>query len=305
VALVDAVVVSYNSASTIRACVEPLAAADWVDVVVVDNASENDALHAVADLEVTTVPLESNCGFAFGCNRGWELGSAPHVLFLNPDARLQADGLRSLVQTLDEIPSAGLVAPRIVDAGDGLEYSQRRFARLRSTYAQAFFLHRVLPRAAWTDQLVRDPLAYQTRHEVEWVSGACMLVRRRALEEIGGWDEDFFLYGEDQDLCHRLRSAGYGVFFEPGAEAVHVGGASAPRAGLLPVLAASRIRFATKHRGRFGVAAERLGIGLGALTHALLTTKPRAWRAGYLRAMRVALLPSNGSSRSVRSSLTQ
>jgi hypothetical protein len=304
VVLVDAVVVSYRSAGTIRGCVQPLAGSDWVKVIVVENASDDGALEAVADLGIVAVRLEHNLGFAYGCNRGWERGVAPYVLFLNPDAQLEPGGLRALVAVLDDDPSVGLVAPRIVDADGTLDHSQRRFARLRSTYAQALFLHRVLPHAEWTDQVVRDPSAYETRHPAEWVSGACMLVRRPALEEIGGWDEGFFLYGEDQDLCRRLWSAGRAVCFEPGAQALHVGGASAPRAGLLPVLAASRIRYARKHRSRVAAAAERVGVGLGALTHALLTGKSRSWRAGHLRALQVALR-SPRSSPSARGSLAQ
>jgi GT2 family glycosyltransferase len=259
-------------------------------VIVVDNASEDAGPEAVADLRATAVRLEGNFGYAYGCNRGWELGSAPYVLFLNPDAFVEERTLRRLAAVFEENHSAGVAAPRIASADGALEYSQRRFARLRSTYAQALFLHRILPLAAWADEVVRDPSAYECRHSVEWVSGACMLVRRQALEEIGGWDEDFFLYGEDQDLCRRLWSAGYEVQFDPSARAVHVGGASASREGLLPILASSRIRYAKKHRGRAAVTIERLGVGLGALTHGLLTTKGRAWRAGHLRALRAALL---------------
>jgi N-acetylglucosaminyl-diphospho-decaprenol L-rhamnosyltransferase len=304
VALVDAVVVSFRSAGTIRACVQPLAAADWVNVIVVDNASDDGSLETVDDLGIVMVPLERNLGFAYGCNRGWERGSAPYVLFLNPDARLEPADLRRLVEVLDHDRSAGLVAPRILDADGSLDHSLRRFARLRSTYAQALFLHRILPRAGWTDQVVRDPSAYGTRHSAEWVSGACMLVRRQALEEIGGWDEGFFLYGEDQDLCRRLWLGGHAVSFEPAAQAVHVGGASGSRAGLLPVLAESRIRYAKKHRSRVAASAERVGVGVGALTHALLTTKSRDWRAGYVRALRVAAFSRDGSSPSARGSLS-
>ena len=290
--LVDVVVVSYNSAGTLRACVEPLVRTDWVDVTVVDNASADSGLEAIADLPITIMPLEHNFGFAYGCNRGWETGRAPYVLFLNPDARMEPDSLHRLVRALEERPSAGLLAPRTIGPEGALDYSQRRFARLRSTYAQALFLHRIFPFADWTDQVVRDSSAYETAHPVEWVTGACMLVRRRALEEIGGWDERFFLYGEDQDLCRRLWTAGYEVRFDPSAQAVHVGGASAPRAELLPVLASSRIRYAERHRGRLAAAAERLGVGLGALAHAMLTTKGGGWRGGYFRALQVAVCPA-------------
>ena len=210
-AVVDVVVVSYNSADTLRQCLSPLVTDQNVRVTVVDNASQDESIASVADLPVRVVALERNHGFAFGCNRGWEAGSAPYVLFLNPDARIEPASIVQLVRVLREDPSVGLVAPRIVDEDGSLQFSVRRFPRLRSTYAQALFLHRVFPHATWTDEVIRDPLVYERPGPVEWVSGACVLVRRSVLEHIGGWDEGFFLYGEDIDICRRLWEAGFEV----------------------------------------------------------------------------------------------
>jgi GT2 family glycosyltransferase len=181
-------------------------------------------------------------------------------------------------------------------AEDGsLEYSQRRFPRLRSTYAQALFLHRVFPRADWVDELECDEDAYRWPGSPPWVSGACVLLRRSALETVGGLDDGFFMYCEDIDLCRRLRDAGYDIRFVPDAVVKHEGGASAPRASLLPVLAASRLRYAQKHRGWPGATLERLGVALGALTHAVVSRGGRTVRAGHVRALRRALSPlANG-----------
>ena len=121
---------------------------------------------------------------------------------------------------------------------------------MRSTFAQAFFLHRFFPQAVWSDELVRDRAAYERPGSPEWASGACLLIRRSEYDAIGGLDEGFFLYCEDMDVCKRLRDRGLDIRFEPAALCTHAGGASAPRAALLPVLAASRIRYARKHRSR-------------------------------------------------------
>jgi GT2 family glycosyltransferase len=284
----DVVVVSYNSEGVLRGCVEQLAEARDINVIVVDNASRDASLETVPDLTVTVLALDTNLGFAHGCNRGFASGTAPAVLFLNPDARIAPDAVRRLAAVLDEQAEVGLVAPKVVDEEGELDYSLRRFPRLRSTYSRALFLHRVFPRRSWSDEVVRDGAVYEMPHRVEWVSGACALARRSALEEIGGWDEGFFMYGEDVDLCKRLQSTGWVVSYEPAARAVHIGGASAPRAPLLPTLVASRIRYARLHRGRVGAALDRAGIALGELSHALLSTKGRATRAGHWRAFRVA-----------------
>ena len=116
-----------------------------------------------------------------------------------------------------------------------------------------------------------------------------MLARRTCLEQIGGLDEGFFHYSEDRDLCRRLWSAGYEVRYEPAYVVTHIGGVSLPRPALIPVLANARIRYARKHSGRVRSLLFRFGVGLGALTHALLTTQGPDARAGHRRALRVAL----------------
>lgn len=282
---VDVVVVAYNSRAELRACVEPLAASPDVRVIVVDNASPDASLEAVADLTVETIALESNMGFAHGCNAGWRAGSAPFVLLLNPDTRVRPGALEHLVAAVVNEDAVGAAAPMVVDGAGALDYSQRRFPRLRSTFAQALFLHRLWPRATWVDEVVRDDAAYSAPSSPDWVSGACILVRRSVLDQLNGLDDGFFMYCEDIDLCLRIRHAGYDIRFVPEAVIEHDGGASAPRPSLLPVLAASRVRFAAKHRGRVGARLEQFGVALGALTHVIVSRGGREVRRGHVRAL--------------------
>ena len=284
---VDVVVVSYNSRDHLRACVEPLAALPGVNAIVVDNASSDDSVASLAGLDVQILALEDNRGFAHGCNAGFRAGAAPCVLFLNPDAIISGASIDALVAVFDQESRVALAAPRIVDADGSLDFSQRRRPRARSTFAQALFLHRLFPQATWTDELVREPGVYARRGSPDWASGAALMARRSVLEELGGWDEGFFMYGEDMDLCKRVQDAGYELRFEPAATVTHAGGASAPRASLLPVLAASRIRYAHKHRGRTSEALERTGIAIGSLTR--MAVSPKATREGHARALRTAL----------------
>ncbi len=294
-ALVDVVVVSYNSRETLRTCVRDLTGLDWVQVIVVDNASTDDSLSAVADLDVLALPQADNRGFSHGCNVGWRAGGSPFVLLLNPDAAIEPGSLRAIVAPAEADPSIGAVAPRILHEDGRLDFSLRRYPRVRSTFAQALFLHRLFPRSTWVDELIRDESAYLEPSSPEWVSGACILVRRTALEQLDGLDEGFFMYCEDIDLCRRLQTAGWALRYEPDAVVTHEGGASAPRASLLPVLAASRLRYAAKHRGSLGALAERVGIGLGALTHVVVSRGGRPVRKGHLRALRLSLSRSRTS----------
>jgi N-acetylglucosaminyl-diphospho-decaprenol L-rhamnosyltransferase len=287
--LIDVVVVAYRSAATLRGCVEPLVAIDGVHVTVVDNASPDDSVATIEDLGVEIVRAPRNGGFAYGCNLGVERGSAPYLLFLNPDARIDAGSLEALAAVLHGDPKAALVAPRILDDDGSLAYSLRRFPRLRSTYAKALFLHRLFPRASWTDELVRNPAPYERPGTAEWVSGACMLVRRDAYEAIGGFDEGMFLYCEDTDLCLRLWQAGYSVRFEPAALVRHVGGASSGAGETQAIAARSRVYYARKHSGRLAARLEALGVALDEATHAAAAVKRPANRRGHLAALRAVV----------------
>ncbi|MFP5365206.1 MAG: glycosyltransferase family 2 protein [Thermoleophilia bacterium] len=281
----QAVVVAYNSARALRGCVAPLAGLEWVAVTVVDNASPDDSSAAVANLPVDVVRAPSNRGFAAGCNIGVARSQAPYVLLLNPDARIAPASLCALVEVLEREPRAAIVAPRLLESDGSLAWSQFRFPRRRSTYAQALFLHRLWPLASWTDEQVRDPAAYATSGSPEWVSGACMLVRRAALEQIGPLDEGYFMYCEDIDLCARARAAGWDVRFEPRAAVQHEGGASRSRHDLLAVYARGRVRYARKHAGRAAALAEAGGVMLSHMTHALVNMHDSAARRGHLRAL--------------------
>jgi N-acetylglucosaminyl-diphospho-decaprenol L-rhamnosyltransferase len=290
-ARVDAVVVSYNSRDTLRACVEPLSRMAAVAVTVVDNDSPDDALATIADLPLNVIRTGRNGGFGFGCNRGAAAGTAPYVLLVNPDARIGDAALDTLCAVLDGDPQVAVAGPKTLADDGTLHHTQRNYPRTRSSWAQALFLHRVFKRARWADEVIWDPAAYERPGTPEWLAGSCLLIRRSAFEAIGGFDERFFLYCEDVDLCHRLRDAGYQVRYEPAAVAHHVGGASAPRGTTLPIYARSRVLYARKYYRRPLVAIERVGVALGEATHAAVSVPRPAKARAHVLALRAVLTP--------------
>jgi N-acetylglucosaminyl-diphospho-decaprenol L-rhamnosyltransferase len=288
--MVDAVVVAYNSRATLRASVEPLTQLPWVNVTVVDNASPDDSVGAVADLPARIISAPRNGGFAYGCNLGIAAGSAEFVLLLNPDAEIDATSLAVLMDTLRADPTLAGVGPRTVDDESGaLLFTQRRFPRLRSTYAQALFIHRAAPLASWSDDAIRDTGAYERPGSPEWLSGCCLLLRREALVSVDGLDEGFFLYAEETDLFRRLAAKGWRAGFEPRATASHIGQGSAPADSTEPIRATSRVRYARKHHGPLVAALEALGLALGATSHAAMWIHRPARARGHLVAARAAL----------------
>ena len=290
-ASVDAVIVSFRSARTLRESAGRSRAVPGAHVVVVDNASDDDSLATIADLAVDAVRAPRNGGFAYGCNLGIARGAAPYVLLLNPDAVLGARDLDVLVGVLEREPNVGLVAPRIMDADGRLVASRAALSGRRDGVGAGADAARLLPR---TDELLHggDDLA----RDPDLVSGSCMLVRRDVLERIGGLDEGFFLYSEDTDLLPAHPRRGLAIRYEPRATATHAGGASAPRQDLLPALARSRVRYARLHASRASVAALQIAaIAVGEATHAVARAG-RGYARGHLAAL-VAVLRAEDAAR--------
>jgi N-acetylglucosaminyl-diphospho-decaprenol L-rhamnosyltransferase len=294
-AAIDVVVVSHNNRATLRACVEPLAGAPGLTVTIVDNASTDGSLRAIDDLPVTRLTAARNGGFGAGCNLGAAVGRAPLVLFLNPDASIARRDVARLAAVLGNEPDVGIVGPRLVDRGGALIPSLGRFQRPASTWANTLFVHRLLRRARWVNDVVNDAARHDDVAYPEWLTGACLLVRRDVLARIGGFDEGFFLYCEDMDLCARAGAAGYRVRYEPGVVARHEGGHSAPRTTLLATFARSRLRFARLHAGRRSARLQHAGLAAGALTHLIAALGRPAHARGHAAALVATLTPGRNA----------
>jgi GT2 family glycosyltransferase len=257
---VDVVVVAYRSRAHLRDCVEPLCGAVGGRVVVVDNDCPEQSVETVRDLDLEVVDMGRNAGFGAGCNAGASRGSAAAVLFLNPDARIDPEAVRTLAEAITRDARCAAAGPRVSEADGSTEFSMRREPRLRSAFAEAVFLHHLLPRTSWASEIVRT--GYDVPQEVDWLTGAALLVRRDVFEEIGGFDERLFMYSEDVDIGTRIRGRGYVLRYEPAAVAWHEGGGSAPRPSQAPVRAAARISYVRLHERGLRYAAFRLAYAL-------------------------------------------
>jgi N-acetylglucosaminyl-diphospho-decaprenol L-rhamnosyltransferase len=225
------VIVSYECRELLRDCLASLATqAAEVDahVVVVDNASGDGTQDMVrADFPwVTLIANPENEGFGRACNVALRLVRAGHVLLLNPDTVLPADGLARSLQALEDRPSVGILGVRLVQRDGTVDHASRRqIPTPASSLAYLLKLRRPGSRTAYT-----DPTAFDTEGVVGAVNGAFMLMRDQAFEQVGGFDEDFWMYGEDLDLCLRTTQAGWDVHYWPGLEVLHVKGGSSGRA---------------------------------------------------------------------------
>jgi GT2 family glycosyltransferase len=243
----DVVVVAYRSAAHLRACVAPLCNQPSISVVVVDNACPENSAETVRDLPVRIVEMGRNAGFAAGCNAGAALGSSDAILFLNPDARVSPDHVDLIAETLEQDSTCGAVGPRIIfqDSGE-TQHSIRRPPTVVSAFAEALFLHHLFPRSDWATEDVRHGYD-EPAVDAAWLIGAALCVRREAFAQVGGWDERFFMYGEDTDLGFRLRERGWVLRYEPSARVLHAGRASSHGSAQALRRAESRLTYARAH----------------------------------------------------------
>jgi GT2 family glycosyltransferase len=253
------VIVTYNSRAHIDRCLSSLVedppAIDH-EIVVVDNASTDGT---AADTRqrwtgARVIDAGANLGFARANNLGIQQTSGGLILLLNPDTIVPAGAIDLLIAALDARPDAAIAGPRLVN-GDGLaELSFGRmlspFSELRQKVLVRGGEHGPAPLAAYVEWLTRQP------RDVDWVSGACMLVRRADAEAAGLMDERFFMYVEDVDFCAAIRARGRKVLFAPAAEIVHFRGQSRANAAAPTERAyrRSQIAFYEKHYPRWAPA---------------------------------------------------
>jgi N-acetylglucosaminyl-diphospho-decaprenol L-rhamnosyltransferase len=226
---VSAVVVNYNARDYLLECVRSLRAEGLDDVVVVDNASADGsrAALAAADPEARIVATGANLGYGTAANRGAAAAAGRTLLVCNSDVVLEPGAVKALLARLEEEAGAGvgLVGPRIENPDGSLYPSPRRFPDMAVAAGHAF-LGLVAPRNRFTRRYRMLDWDHSTTRSVDWVSGACVLARREAWDAVGGFDEAYFMYVEDVDLCWRARRVGWDVVFEPGARVVHAQGVS-------------------------------------------------------------------------------
>ena len=275
---VTAIVVTYDSAAVIGGCLDALTVhAPHVPVVVVDNGSRDETIdlvvaHAPA---VTLVRSSRNGGYAAGINLGAR-HAAPgdDLLVLNPDTRVSAGGVEALVATL-AVPGTGISVPRLVQPDGTTANSQRRSPTVLRALGEAVLGGERAGRIAVLGELVVDPARYAMAGTVDWASGAAMLVDRRCHQALRGWDESFFLYAEETDLCLRAADLGWATRYTPDAVVHHFGG----HGELTPLRELMVGNKAVLYRRRHGPVRS-----LAYRSALILQEALRAWRGPHQRA---------------------
>jgi N-acetylglucosaminyl-diphospho-decaprenol L-rhamnosyltransferase len=249
-------VVNHNTRDHLRRCLESVLREEPAQTIVVDTGSGDGSAEMVRrEFPAVDVHEMENKGYGAGANVAFAATAAEYVLVLNADTWLQPGAVAALADYLSVHPRAALAGPRIVDDDDDglLERTARRFPTPLELLLQETGLHALLN---WR----REP----SPRQVDWVLGAALAIRREAFASVGGFDESYFMYGEEVDLCLRLRRAEWEVHYAPVATVVHVGAASTSqrRAEMAAEYVRSVLMLYRRHKRSRETALARTALGL-------------------------------------------
>jgi GT2 family glycosyltransferase len=243
---VTVVTVTLNGLPWIERCLESVRGHP---AVVADHGSTDGTIELVHERfpDVRVIEQE-NRGYGAGLNAGIRVADTRYVLIINNDAWLVGDALERLIAFADSRPDAAIVAPKLLNTDGTLQRSARGFPTLWRVATEYLFLRKLAPRSRLLNGFYAGDFGHDEIREVDWVMGSCMLARRDAVDAVGLFDEEFFLFSEETDWLYRFRQAGWKVIFFPGAEAVHVGGAT-HGGRMFTENVRGQLRFFRKHYG--------------------------------------------------------
>ncbi|NMI03844.1 glycosyltransferase family 2 protein [Paenibacillus sp. SZ31] len=235
--LLDAsiIIVNYNTRQLTLDCLVSVYASQTsyqYELIVIDNASHDGSVEAIREVypDVQLVANQNNTGFAVANNQGMEVAKGRYILLLNSDTVVQPDTLHTMIYFMDRHPEMGASGCKVILPDGSLDKACKRgFPTPSASFYYAFGISRLFPDLPKFNQYQLGHLSPDDEYPVDCLVGAFMLVRRETIDQVGGLDETFFMYGEDIDWCYRIKEAGWGIFYYPRTYIVHYKGGSARR----------------------------------------------------------------------------
>jgi N-acetylglucosaminyl-diphospho-decaprenol L-rhamnosyltransferase len=284
------VIVSWNVRELLRACLASIQGgmdALEVETIVVDSASSDgtpDMIRAEFPWVKLIEPGE-NTGFSKGNNLGMEASQGRFVLLLNPDTEVVDDALPRMVAHLDAHPEVGVLGPQLLNTDGTIQSSRRRFPTAWTAFFEASWLEPIAPQAILRHFKMLDCPNDQTL-SVDWVTGAALLARQEAIEQVGGMDTSYFMYSEELDWQRRIKEAGWQIAYFPAAKIIHHGGKSSEQVAAQRDIDfhTSKIRYYRRHHGPLLAASLRVFLLVGYVGRLIL--EGAKWLVGHKRVMR-------------------
>lgn len=245
------IIVTYNSESDIKPCLDALIASQpAAEVIVIDNLSQDKTREILQSFSnIKTILNPKNVGYARANNQGIAIAQGEYILLLNPDTGVQPDALQQLVDHLDRNPECAAVAPRLLNPDGSQQLSIRAFPTFSSVLLEMTGLPRLFPRCPRLNAWRLRHFDYEKPGPVEQPMASCLLIRRSVLIELGGFDENFPIYYNDVDLLYRMARKGYQTYYLPSARVFHkIGGSTNPiKSKMIYENHRSLFRFLKKH----------------------------------------------------------
>jgi len=290
------VILSWNVRDLLRQCLESMASGRplsanhpplTTEIIVVDNASSDGSVEMVrAEFpEVRLIANQTNRGYTGGNNDGIAAATGRYVMILNPDTRVLNDALAAMVAYADAHPDVGIVGPQLLNSDGSVQSSRRHFPTLMTGLFESTWLQPLAPRDVLRRYYVLDQ-PDDAIQEVDWLFGACFLVPRKVIQQVGALDEVFFMYSEEMDWCRRIRQAGWKVVYLPEAQVIHYGGKSSDQVAAQRHIyfQTSKVRYFRKHHGT--LTAGVLRVALLAMYAGQLVLEAAKGVLGHKRALR-------------------
>jgi GT2 family glycosyltransferase len=270
------IIVTWNGKKYAEECLHSLVTRPLgvpTEIIVVDNASSDGTPEAIRAQfpQVHLIENDKNLGFAKANNIGLAASRGEYVCLVNSDVVIPPACMERMVAYMDANPTIGVLGPKMLSPDGGIGYSVMRLPTVWNTLCCALGLHAVFPKSGWFGGFMMSGYPYNSIDDVEVLTGWFWMVPRKALDQVGGLDEQFFMYGEDIDWCYRFLKAGWRVVFYPDAEALHYGAASSAKAPTRFYIEMRRanLQYFRKHAGPIRTFGYRLATWLHEVTRIL------------------------------------
>lgn len=252
------IIINYNVKNLLNDCINSLYESlkgIRFEIIVIDNASTDDSVEMLYmhHPQIKTIVNTQNIGFGAANNQGLAEASGDFILLLNPDTIIFPDTIAKTLKFCQEHPEVGIVGCKILNPDKTLQPSCNYFPNLLDYIWETFFVDKLFPRNKLIGRFHMSYFNHDVIAEVDCVKGAFMMVKKQVIAEIKGFDEDFFIYSEEMDLCYRAKQKGWKIFFYPDAEIIHYGGQSTfPESEAMFIeFHKGRYKFFRKHKGLF------------------------------------------------------
>jgi len=227
---ISIVIVNFNTGGLLLKCVNSIVnnmLHHKYEIILVDNNSSDHSVRLIKNNfpDITVIANRENVGFAKANNQGIKIGRGRYYLLLNPDTVVLPQAIDSIISYLDANRDIGILGPKLLRSNLSSQPSVKNFPSPKGEFLQCIFLDKIIPTFI-TEKLSDIPVDLNKPAEADWVTGACLAIKKQVIEDIGFLDEHFFLYYEEVDFCYRAKKSGWKIFFYPQAKVIHIGGQS-------------------------------------------------------------------------------